>query len=274
MSVETAPSAPSPPDSRQSPGAEGGREPVLAAAIALLVLAVIVVAVGAVGYETLNLGSTGESAGPAVNTAPADTTAGETTAFIDSLEIEVGEDGPPFVLTGTLHIGSEPAVLPDGEVVVVARILGPDEAEYEVEAVADASGNASFEQEVDEPGIYTVSVVEISGEGVTYDPTRDDDALASVRAGDNEGPSAEVRTVEQAETESEEVVETHTTSSEIDEGIATPEEDEAVEDEEPNDVFSDANDDLFGDGDDGEPSPTPTPDDGPFSPFPQTPPGN
>jgi hypothetical protein len=162
--------------------------------------------------------------------------------------------------------------LPDGDVTIVARIIGPSDAEYEVEAVADASGNVTFEQEVDEPGIYTLSVVEINGEGITYDPTRDDDALASVRAGDDEGPSAEVRTVDEAETESEAVVETHTTSSEIDEGIATPEEDQEAE-EPVNDAFSDANDDLFGDGGDEEPEPTPTPDEGPFSPFPQ-PPGN
>jgi hypothetical protein len=272
VSVESAPSAPAPPDSRQSPATDGGHEPVLAATIALVILGVIVVAVGAVGYETLNLGSASESPQQAVSPATADAAVGETTAFVDSLEIEVSEDGPPFLLTGSLHIGSEPAVLPDGDVTIVARIIGPSDAEYEVEAVADASGNVTFEQEVDEPGIYTLSVVEINGEGITYDPTRDDDALASVRAGDDEGPSAEVRTVDEAETESEAVVETHTTSSEIDEGIATPEEDQEAE-EPVNDAFSDANDDLFGDGGDEEPEPTPTPDEGPFSPFPQ-PPGN
>jgi hypothetical protein len=272
VSVNAAPSAPSPPDSNRSPALDGGREPVLAAAVAFLVLLGIVVAVGAVGYETLNLGSTSSSVTQSVNPAASSAPSGETTAFVDSLELEVSDDGPPFLLTATLHIGSEPAILPEGEVAVVARILGPEEAEYEVEATADPRGNVTLEQEVGEPGIYQISVVEIRGDGVIYDSSLDEDALASVRAGDDEGPGAEERTVEQAETESEETVETHTTSSEIDEGIATPDEDVEEEEAPPSDAFTDANDDLFGDGDEDEPSPTPTPDE-PFSPFPQ-PPGN
>ncbi|HEX5940009.1 MAG TPA: hypothetical protein VFZ12_06580 [Dehalococcoidia bacterium] len=268
VSADAPPSAPSAPGSPRNPAAGAGREPVLAATIAFLVLAGIVVAIGAVGYETLNLGSTSAGVTQTVDPAAADAPAGATTAFVDSLDLEVSEDGPPFLLTATLHIGSEPAILPDGDVVVVARIVGPEDAEYEVEAVADSRGNVVLEQEVDESGLYTVSVVEIRGEELTYDPARDDDALASVRAGDDEDPGAVERTVEQAETESEEVVETHTTSSEVDAGVATPEEDVEEEEEEPvNDVFSDANDDLFGEDDD-EPSPTPTPDDGPTSPFP------
>ena len=266
LSVNTASSAPSNPDSQRSPAAGGGREPVLAAAIAFLVLAGIVIGVGAVGYETLNLGATSESVTDSINPAASSAPAGETTAFIDSLDLEVSEDGPPFLLTATLHIGSDPAILPEGDVVVLARIVGPEDVEFEVETVADARGNAVIEQEVEDSGLYTVSVLEIRGDELTYDPSRDEDALASVRAGDDEAPGAVERTVEQAETESETVVETHTTSSEIDAGIATPEEDE--EEEPVNDVFSDANDDLFGDGDDDEPSPTPTPDDGPTSPFP------
>lgn len=274
MSIGAAPPPQQLPDS-SSPAT--GREPVLAASIAFLVLAVGVTALGFFAYQTLDLGAT-EASTPVRSAAPAPEP-GEISvqaiAFVDSLEIEVTESGSSFVVTATAHIGSEPAILPEGDITVLATLLGP-EREYELEGLVDERGNVGFEQEVDDSGIYSIAVRDIQGEGLSYDPLRDDAALASVRAGDDDGPGVEERTVEDAETESSDPVDTHTTSSEVDSGVepidTEPEPDPEPSEPEPEPspgAFDDINDDLFGDGEE-EPPPA-NPDDG-ESPF--VPPGS
>lgn len=246
------------------------REPVLAAAIAFLALAVAVVALGFFGYSSLDLGST-DPAAPVRSIAPAqgDGISFNAVAFVDALDLEAEEAGAGFVVTATAHIGSEPALLPEGEIRVLAHLLGPNGREYELESFVDDRGNVAFEQDVREPGIYTISISEIVGDGLSYDPGRDEDLLASVRVGDDEGPNVEERTVEDAESESEETVETETTSSEVDRGVVDAPSEAVVEEPEPEatpGAFEDANDDLFGDGEEPPVETPPDPDGSPFVP--------
>ncbi|MEX2236633.1 MAG: hypothetical protein WEB00_03740 [Dehalococcoidia bacterium] len=262
MSIEATPSVPSPLPDSSRPDPSVGREPVLAATAAFVVLLALVVAIGLAAYQTLNLGSGGGVTSAQSNPAPVAAADGETAptiAYVDSLDLEVEESSGDFLLTVTAHIGSDPALLPEGEITAVARILGPDEASFELESVVNERGNVTWEKTVSEAGLYTAGVMDIRGEHLTYDSSRDEDALASARAGDDEGPGADERSVDEAEAESEDTIETETVSGEIDSGVAAPGEPDP---EATPGIFEDISDGVIGDE---EPTPTPTPDDNPFS---------
>ncbi|MPZ22217.1 MAG: hypothetical protein GEU28_01425 [Dehalococcoidia bacterium] len=257
------------------------REPVIPALLALLVLGGAMAAALLWAYQTLELGAGSDlsrgvqAAGSDDDDAPGQP--GETVAYIDSLDMTVDEaGGAGFTIRASGHVGSNPAVLPDVEVVVAVRLVGPDEQSFDVEAPADQRGNVAWQVDVDEPGLYTLTVIEISGEGIVYDESLDSAPLASIRAGDDDGPQVDERSVDEAEEGAEEVVDTDTGSGEIDSGIVTPpdtsapsggepeEADEAEEIEEGDgSPFNDILGDVYGDGSE---QPDPAPSATPFAP--------